>query len=287
MYKKIFFLLFCSYIISPAQSSGDVKFNNMTILVNSCDKYSDLWEPFHHFLFKNWPSLKTYNQHVPILFISNSDSYDNPRIKSVRIPNETSWSDTFLEALDQVETDYVLILLEDYIIAKPVNEARLQELFLGMQKAGAAYLQIGADNPIFTTGAWHSTIQGLRFAGKHDQWRISLQSCIWLKEDLKWILKKGEGIWDFEFFGSRRSEEMKKPFLKTMNNHPISYLNGAQEGYLSTNVMRWIHENGGTITATKLPLDEEQKMKFAIQRLKGVIYWEFYYPFKEFVKSIL
>ena len=286
MYKKIAFFLMCFYCL-PGHTKPEVKFENLTILVNSFDKYSDLWDPFHHFLFEKWPSLKTYNRDVPILLISNSKTYDDPRVTPVQIENETSWSDTFLTALEQVDTDYVLILLEDYILDQPVNEKRLQEIFLGMQKANAAYLQINVVNDAHVTGEPHPTIPGVRSSGKHDLWRTSLQACIWHKEDLKWILKKGENIWAFEIAGSLRSEGMPKPFFKTLKDAPISYLNASQEGYLNADVIRWIRQNGGTINTTTLPVNEDHKTKLWMKSWEKYLYWHIYQPLKSGIKSLL
>ncbi len=286
MYKKILLLLVCSYIF-PGKSVAQVEFNNLTILVNSHDKYSDLWDPFYHFLFQNWPSLKTYNKHVPILFISNSKKYNDPRVTPVMIESETSWSDTFLEAVNRVKTDYIMILLEDYIFSQPVNEERLQELFLKMQETGAAYLQISYSDVGYTSGEWTPKIPGTRFVGKHDQFRTALQACIWRKEDLKWILKKGEGIWDFEIAGSTRSEGIQKPFFRTFENSPIAYLNASQEGYLNAGVMRWIRENGGSIEATKLPVNEDHKIRLAFKQLISNVYWKIYKPFISFMRQLV
>ena len=172
------FILWFS-IINCAIANDAVKINNLSILVNSCDKYSELWKPFEYYLLKHWPSLKDHNN-LPIYFISNNKFPDSTRFTSIRIKNETSWSDTFLAALNNVKTDYVLILLEDYVFYKDVNEARLQEVFDKMQQLDASYMQIALDDKR-ETGPDVIGIKGMRYSSKHEPWRTSLQACISFK----------------------------------------------------------------------------------------------------------
>lgn len=272
------------FSILPLKAQEPIRFKDITILISSCDKYSDLWKPFFHFFYESWPSLKTYNNHIPILFLTNKETVQDSRLTPVLFPNEASWSDNMLQALERVKTNYVMIVLEDYIFHKPVNEKRLQKVLNGMREVDAAYMQVSADDKRYTSAQWHPHVAGVRYAGKHEPWRTSLQLCVWNTEDLKWLLKSGEGIWIFEITSSQRSEGMRKPFLKIVENEPMSYLNASQEGYLNASVMRWIKDHGSDITATKLPVNEDHKIKLGFRNFLRSIYWN-YLPSSEEIKT--
>lgn len=64
---------------SSGYSSDSPRFHDLTIVVNSCDKYNSLWDGFFTLLFNQWPTLKTTNKDVPIILISNTSSYPDPR----------------------------------------------------------------------------------------------------------------------------------------------------------------------------------------------------------------
>ena len=87
----------------------------ISIIVSSCDKYSELWEPHFTQLFKYWPSLKKENDFIPLLLITNHKRYYDSRVINVVIGEDISWSDNMLKALEMVKTKYVVILLDDFI----------------------------------------------------------------------------------------------------------------------------------------------------------------------------
>src|SRR5690349_19035401 len=111
---------------------------DITILVSSCDRYAPLWEPFFRSLWMQWPSLKTTNNTVPSLLIVNTQEYHHPRVKTIKITAETSWADNMLTALQQVKTQYVLVLLDDYWLDQPVDEKRLRQLLILLQEGNTA-----------------------------------------------------------------------------------------------------------------------------------------------------
>lgn len=137
-----FFKIFTVFLlIGFSGHTSSPKFNDITIIVPSCDKYSCLWDPFITLLLHHWPSLNTVNKHIPIIFLSNKKPVSHGRVQNVMIPHETSWSSNMLIALDKVKTSKVLILLEDYFIIH-LNEKRLFELVNVMDKEDIGYIQI-------------------------------------------------------------------------------------------------------------------------------------------------
>ena len=207
-----FVIVICAMLMLTSVQAEQPKFDNLTILISSCDKYSIFWPPFFTSLFKQWPSLLNTNKNVPIYLVANRKSYVDPRIETINIYNEVSWSDNMLHALEQVKTKYVLIALDDYWISQPVNEARLASLFQAMQQSNAAMLQISANDARYQKGRPHSSIKGLIYTNKYAQYKASLQMAIWDKEALKDLLKPNEDPWTFELAGTARSHGYPREF---------------------------------------------------------------------------
>jgi hypothetical protein len=234
MHKKIklllIFLLLTTSLITNAKT---IEFQDLTILVSSCDKYSVFWDPFFSSLFKNWPSLLQEHNNLPILLITNSKSFDNQRVINVHIPNESSWSDNMLYALEQVQTKYVLVTLDDYWINQPVNEQRLLQLYDEMQTEHAAMLQLSNNDPRYQRGKPHATIANLLYTEKFSHYKASLQLAIWDKDALKVLLKPGEDPWSFEIAGTARSHGYPRPFLSLAGDEPIAYINASHQGHIN------------------------------------------------------
>jgi hypothetical protein len=276
---KFFILIFltCSSISKAKESP---KFKDVTILVSSCDKYAELWDPFFTLLFKNWPDLNTINQDVPIVLISNKIAYLNPRVKNMQIPNEKSWSDNILEALKHVKTKYVLYLQDDYFITS-LDTARLHSLMKVLSQEHIACIQISSMTPNQLTGKPYPNISGVQYKGQFDEWRTSLQAAIWSKEDLKLLLKPGESGWDFESPGNVRSQGIRNHFLLVSEHSPVIYLNMCNRGYIEAEALQAINALGVDIKNRTLPLDKDHKFaRWYKLTLPKILYYDIVVPCK-------
>jgi hypothetical protein len=261
--RMIFLILFSISSLKADPEPEPVIFNNLTILVSSCDKYSEVWPPFFKFLFKQWPSLKTHNAHVPIVLISNKEVYSDPRVTTICVGEEKAWGKNLLDVLPQIKTDYVLLLLEDYFIWQPVNEIRLLEIFEGMQKEKAVYIQISANDSRFNNAQHPPTsIPGVYVKPKFSLYRPSLQAALWNKKTLEWLTNPVENAWQFEVKGNERSQGMREPFLSVVENSPMVYLNAIAQGVWSQSVIDAVQAKGIEINARQLPADSQYPIYF-------------------------
>lgn len=222
------FMLFYLFLLLASVASTNpaygTELNNLSILIPSCDKYSEAWDPFFKLLFKHWPTL---NQ--KIYLIGGYKKYPDPRVHSILVGQEKSWSDNMLFALERIPDDYVLIFLEDYFLLNSVNEPRLKILFEQMQKEKAGYLSLV--NVSLSNKIPHSTIAGLGYLRPEADYRTALQVAIWNKAVLKQLLVSGENPWNFEMKGTERSRSISMPFLVTERDGPIEYLGGIDRGH--------------------------------------------------------
>lgn len=95
-------------------------FENLTFLVNSCDKYSVCWSSFCHGLHKYWP------YHLHRLYFTTNHLH-TPCGKALKLGEDNSWVPSLLAALDHVETEFILCAQEDYWTKSPVPKEALQD----------------------------------------------------------------------------------------------------------------------------------------------------------------
>lgn len=88
----------------------------MKILVLSCDAYSYVWPTFFTLLDKYYP-------HHPEVYLS-TETKQCDFCKTIKT-NSQVWTERFKSALEQIPDDYVLVMLEDFFIRKPVNEQEI------------------------------------------------------------------------------------------------------------------------------------------------------------------
>ena len=106
-----------------------MSYEKLTILVNSCDAYEDLWYPFFTLLKKYGHLDKT-----PIILNTESKSFamDGLEITCVHSPKNAQYGKRMRNALDCVETEYVLMLLDDFFLRNPLDQNKIHEMIFWM-----------------------------------------------------------------------------------------------------------------------------------------------------------
>jgi hypothetical protein len=197
---------------------------DVAILVLSCDKYSDIWPPFYAFFFKYWPEcpFKIYNA-------SNHLSFSHPRVTNIHSGLDADWSTETKAILEQIKEKYVLILLEDYFIYKPVDMPTLLSSLEIMKKYNAQFLRLACFPSKYNLWWKYDKLNDAPFIGKirnGEEYRINLQTGIWNKELLNNLIKQGESPWQFEINGSIRSNELPNPCLSIVEDPKKNYVHG-------------------------------------------------------------
>lgn len=109
---------------------GKMLRDKLTILVCSCDKYSDLWNPFFTLLHKYWNPIE-----LTIILNTESKEYffDGLDIQCVHSPKDWPYGKRMINALSNVKTKYVFTLLDDFFIRKPIDENRIFDIIRWME----------------------------------------------------------------------------------------------------------------------------------------------------------
>lgn len=184
------------------------KKNNCTLIVNSYDGGEDLWEGFFTCLKYQWPGFS-----MPIVLNTESKKYhyDGFSITSFGLypdgGRKIPWSKRFIETLKRVDTEYVLVLLEDFWLETPVDTEHFEKTLNWMRNnpeiACFSYQPVPGDNikderfPRFE-----------RLPQKRD-YRMNCQAALWRRERLIAFLRPHESPWEFERWGSIRSQRYK------------------------------------------------------------------------------
>lgn len=244
MFKR--FLLALFFILPlKGHTSPSPQFKDLTILVPSCDKYSELWDPFYKILFDQWKSLNTENKDLPVIMISNHLDYPNDRIQVVKVGVESSWSQNMITALAQVKTAYVLIILEDYFLTSIDEHVLYDTMEIVMKKEKAGYVQLGmGDNRYTPKSHPHPHIKDLYLKPLNAKYRPSLQACLFDKNVLLRLLNPSENPWQFEVDGSIRSQSFQEKFYTFLDKMPLTYVNACYQGHVMTQALTFLKEKG-------------------------------------------
>ena len=161
----------------------------MVITVLSCSKNEDTFLPFCHFMERYYPN------HPRIVYFT--DGIKNPFYETIPVKNNLeTWTRGFREFLNQIEDDYVLLMIDDCFIRKPVDIKRIEEAEqIIRQNENIALMNFEK--------AWDRSDEPTGYEGwkkrKHgSQFEVSLLCGLWDKKKLLKVVERDCSPWEIE-----------------------------------------------------------------------------------------
>jgi len=205
--------------------------NKFTILVNSCDAYKDVWPLFFAALDDYWPG-----RNVDIVLNTESSQKDLSNMVRVSSCNDDIcrkyWGARFINALESVETDFIVVLYDDFILESQVDAKKINSLVAHMVKntdIAVHYLTNVCPELLQDEDGGNQQI----LMKNGIEYRLNSSPALWRKSDLISYIGVYDTPWAWEVFGSYRTYIDNKKFYT-----PKSFLN---------NSYNYAYKKGGAI----------------------------------------
>jgi hypothetical protein len=238
---------------------------DIPLVVLSFDGYRDLWDPFFAFFWKHWPDCP-FRVHLT----TNAMTYQDPRVVSLQTGPEVGWAARVRRALEMLDSEYVLIVLEDFLVLEPVDSAEILRLGRVAMEEQVACLRL-APNPAPTRPVQGQPDLGWVLPG--DPYRVTSQVAFWHTDTLLSFLDPAYSIWDFEFQGSVHGPVPTRPMWSRWKP-AIQYRHCVEKG-------KWLPWGVDTCRKAGVPIDLGARPRMTgptLWRLiygdvRGFIYW--------------
>ena len=172
----------------------------LTILVNSCDAYEELWDPFFTLLSKYWNSID-----VPIILNTESKdySYNGLDIDCVHPEkSDTAYGARLLNALKHIKTKYVLFLLDDFFIRQEVDVNKIKQIIQWMDSDNK--IAMFTCNTTKTYYDWEvNRYDGYKRVPYGNSYTLTMQAGIWNVDKLKKYWRENVSPWEWEEYGNQ------------------------------------------------------------------------------------
>lgn len=156
-------------------------FSDISVLFIGFDGYIDVWNHCFELLNKNWPNRpKTY-----LACSELKPSYDNVEI--INAGKNSEWSKKVQVALDQIDTKYVLLMLEDFFVSEPVDNKKIVEALELVRSDDIKFYQILVQliHQDRIKGKPYKGDRHIHVVPKDKKYPLNLQAAIWNREFLK------------------------------------------------------------------------------------------------------
>ena len=237
--------------------------NKITVLVSSCDSYSVLWKNFEIFFKKNW--------HLDCEVILVSETIKNKSFKTIT-PGFGSWGFRNLVALEEVNTELVFWILDDYFLCDSFTEENLIRYIDDFFKLNMDRLQLspkGFKNHVYSfdyPGLDPSPKFLYKKINNESDYLISMQPSIWRKSYITEVLKPEYSPWQFEIQGSKTNNSNNIYWDESIKFHP--YFNAVRKKNIInlTRIIAFIDKLIEKVFYNKLPFKYSKGYKKFIKR---------------------
>ena len=186
---------------------SDTLANNITILVNSCDSYADLWTPFFTLLKRYWNP-----QGIDIILNTESLNFelDGLDIKCIHPENiNFPYGKRIINALSYVKTKYIVLMLDDFFLRKQVDTKRIAKI-LDYMENDSSIVYFNCDyTPVYYD--WEvDKYPGFKRIPPGNDYTLNMQAAIWRTEELIKYWQNDVSPWEWETVCNFAAADSKK-----------------------------------------------------------------------------
>ena len=223
-----------------------------TFLLSTYDEGEDLWEGFFKALSVQWPEM---DMRVVMNTELKSYSYNGFQIASYRpcVNKQMTWAERLIFTLQHIETEYVLLFLEDFWLDQRVDDGFFRKTLKWMK-----------ENPEVANFSFYPCLPGTNIDdNEFERFELRPQECeykfncqvgLWRTKELMSFLRNHEDPWEWEIFGSMRAGRCKQRFYSLKADVPLVFSYG-------DNLKGCVVHRGKWVKDAVIPLAEKYNLK--------------------------
>lgn len=189
----------------------DMLKDNLTLLIHSCGKFSDLWDAHVYLLNKNWADRGVDT------FIATDDetdkSYPGVTIVSAGAGKEITERTEYI--LPQINTKYVLVTLDDYFLTKPIISSKIERLVDIMEEESLDYMRLFYRPKKKRYKTKFKSVFSYDMSGDYV---VNLYSGIWRKDFIEKTLGEKLNAWEYEVKLSDMARRLNAKCMVSLGN---------------------------------------------------------------------
>lgn len=206
---------------------------NNAILITSCDKYSDLWEPFFAQFFANWPDCP-----YQVYLSSNKKRFETKfPVKNILTNDDPDWSSSYKKVLKEIKQENLFVWMEDALIVSKIDTDEFEGFFNLMIELNANHIHY---RPV---PKFDRLVSGNKKVGVYEKGCLYRVNAVgfWKKDYLNSLLLTGESPWNFEIMGSYRSSYNDGFYC--LINQPFDWIHLIEKGSWRPEALKYCKKN--------------------------------------------
>lgn len=203
----------------------------LTIVCSTCEAFSDMWSNQIFGLSKYWKN------HPKFVFVSDSNIGGVQR--ELFHVKQGDFSERLLSVLHAIETDYILLTLDDYLLCSRVKIDKINYLIDFMYSSNASYMKLYKSR----YGKIIDKKNKIRILPLKETYEVSLTPSIWKTTDLIKILEIGKNAWETEVLMTFNSRENNLNCFCCYDGEIYKYVDVVRKGKYIRSGYKYILKN--------------------------------------------
>ena len=220
--------------------------NDLSIIVYSCFRNSDMWRIFSASMKKYWG-----DRTAPLILVTDRYEEFEDLLFDKVVCIDSDWVTMISTAIRESKTKYVMLFMDDYLLTEVIDENELDKCIKIMEQSNALCIHLSGGNVV--VGLLNSQYPNVSEYPQQSAYCLSLHACVWNSKLLLDLLDgKKWSAWDFERIGSMEYNDVAHPILVT-NDYKFPYIEGVRKGKWLPDGVRWCRQNNITIDFMRRP----------------------------------
>ena len=160
----------------------------ISVLIYSCDSYSDVWKPFFTLFWRYW------NCEYPVYLATETKKCAELGVMTINKQADT-WTERMKQTVDEIPTDFVIGMCEDFFLRRNVRQNVIDDCLRFMvQNPNVANMNFEKD----CDGASGGCFAGFGIKPNGRNYQKSCQPTLWRKSALSELLDVKLDPWEWE-----------------------------------------------------------------------------------------
>lgn len=166
--------------------------DKLSVLISSCDKFSDLWDENIKAYRKHWRN----NPCNTFLVTDTITEWSAENVNVIAVEGQNDFPLRIKYALDSITTPYILVTLDDYFLIDPVDNQSFAYLLDRMQEEKIQYLSLY--NRRVTKKSQYKPLEELIPIDLSKKYAVTLYPAIWETAFLMKTIQEDLNPWLYE-----------------------------------------------------------------------------------------
>lgn len=235
--------------------------DRLTLVIHTCDKFSDLWEGHIRLLNRNWA-----DRNIRTLLVTDKKTdrhFDGVEILAAGDGFELSQRIAVM--LEHINTEYLLVTLDDYYPIYPIDTAKIEALVDAMDNERLDYIRLFKRPDSRDRIDGYDALYRIDLNSKKDSnYLVNSYAGIWRKSFTELTVREKKNAWDYELSLTKIARENDLNCAMSKGKE-FETLDVVRKGQLLHKAAKYFKKHPGLYSGDRTVISRSAEIKIGVR----------------------